>query len=313
MAQCSLLLILQQSLLLVICVVVSAGVSEGAEKASSSFSAATLDTSKFPHLQNLQQLTERIYVGGEPADDRAFAELNALGIGTVVSVDGAKPQVAAARHHGLRYVHIPIGYDRVDEEAGKALAHLVRSVQGPIYIHCHHGKHRGPAAAAVACLAEETVDHAKALQILETSGTSKAYAGLWRDVEHYQPPAPGTVLPTLVEVAEVDSLTAAMAQADRASDHLKLCQAANWQPIADHPDISAGQEALLLREAFHEATRQLSDAERSDARFVAWLSEAEKSAAGLEAAITANDVGLANKQMDILGKSCQQCHKVYRD
>lgn len=267
----------------------------------------------YPHLQNLQQLTKRVYVGGEPREDVAFAELAELGVQTVVSVDGAKPQVAAARHHGLRYVHIPVGYDGVSEEAGKSLAQLMRTVEGPIYIHCHHGKHRGPAAAAVACLAEGTVDHAAARKILEQSGTSPAYAGLWRDVEKYQPPVKGALLPPLVEVAKVDSLTAAMAQIDRATDHLKLCQAANWQPIAEHPDITARQEALLVWEGLHEAARQLTDMQRADARFVEWFAAAEQTAQELERALDTNDAILAAKHMEVLSKSCQQCHKAYRD
>ncbi len=283
------------------------------EQASPSQVSSKVDAARYPHLQNLQQLTERIYVGGEPHEDVAFAELAELGVQTVVSVDGAKPQVAAARHHGLRYVHIPIGYDGVSEEAGKSLAQLMRTVEGPIYIHCHHGKHRGPAAAAVACLAEGKVDHKAARKILEQSGTSPAYAGLWRDVEKYQPPPDGAVLPALVEFAKVDSLTAAMAQLDRATDHLKLCQAANWRPIAEHPDITARQEALLVREGLHEAARQLTDVQRADARIVEWFAAAEQTAQELERALEANDAILAAKHMEVLSKSCQQCHKAYRD
>ncbi|QEG34951.1 dual specificity protein phosphatase family protein [Bythopirellula goksoeyrii] len=272
-----------------------------------------VNATRFPHLHNLQRLSERIYVGAEPHEDVAFAELAELGVLTVVSVDGAKPQAAAARHHGLRYVHIPIGYDGVSEEAGKSLAQLVRSVEGPIYIHCHHGKHRGPAAAAVACIAEGTVDHKEAIEILKRSGTSSDYAGLWRDVEAYQPPAEDATLPALVEVAEVDSLTAAMAQVDRASDHLKLCQAADWQPMAEHPDISARQEALLLREGLFEAARQLTAEQRSDTRLASWFGSALRSAKELEHALEAKNSDLAAQKMELLHKSCQQCHSAYRD
>src|SRR5690606_17968735 len=120
-----------------------------------------------PHLHNLLQVSETIYTGGEPKDDAAFAALAKLGVKTVVSVDGAEPNVKAARAHGLRYVHIPIGYDGVSEEAGKSLARLVRDAQGPFYIHCHHGTHRGPAAAAVACVAAGQGTGKDALAILE--------------------------------------------------------------------------------------------------------------------------------------------------
>jgi hypothetical protein len=37
---------------------------------------------------------------------------------TIVSVDGGKPDVETARKHGIRYVHLPIGYDATDCTAG---------------------------------------------------------------------------------------------------------------------------------------------------------------------------------------------------
>ena len=69
---------------------------------------------------------------------------------TVISVDGAKPDLEAARKHGLRYVHLPHGYDGVPAPRGDELAIALRTLEGPIYVHCHHGKHRSPAAAGVA-------------------------------------------------------------------------------------------------------------------------------------------------------------------
>ena len=98
-------------------------------------------------------MTERLYSGSEPHGEEGIASLKELGVKTIVSVDGAKPAVETARKYGMRYVHIPIGYDGVPEEAGQSLARLMREAETPIYVHCHHGKHRGPAAVAVACVA----------------------------------------------------------------------------------------------------------------------------------------------------------------
>lgn len=291
------------------------GILSGIEREESSAlgPVTSIDATQYPHLLNLQRLSERIYVGGEPHEDVAFVELAQLGVTTVVSVDGAKPQVDMARHHGLRYIHIPFGYDGVPEEAGNSLARLVRTVEGPIYIHCHHGKHRGPAAAAIACIAEGSADNQSAVDILKRSGTDSHYAGLWRDVEHYHVPADDAQLPKLVEVAEVSSLVAAMAQIDRASDHLKMCQAADWQAPAEHPDLAPQQEALLLREGFHEALRQLSEVHRSDSRFVGWLTKAEQRARTLEFALEQRNTLDATDLITGLGNSCQQCHAAYRD
>jgi len=68
------------------------------------------------HLPNAYRLHEKVISGGQPEGAEAFAELRALGVKTIVSVDGAKPDVELARTYGLRYVHLPIGYNGVPAE-----------------------------------------------------------------------------------------------------------------------------------------------------------------------------------------------------
>ena len=162
---------------------------EWLEKARKPKPTQTHDASTDDHagLRNVMRVSDRIYSGSEPHGEDGFASLERMGIKTVVSVDGARPNVEEARKHGLRYVHIPIGYDGIPEQAGAALARLVKEVDGPVYVHCHHGRHRGP-AAAVACIASGATQGKEALGILEKAGTSKDYMGLWRDVEKYKPP-----------------------------------------------------------------------------------------------------------------------------
>jgi protein tyrosine phosphatase (PTP) superfamily phosphohydrolase (DUF442 family) len=262
-------------------------------------------------LHNLMKVTSRLYSGSEPHGEEGIASLQKLGVKTIVSVDGAKPKVDLARKYGLRYVHIPIGYDGVHEEAGEMLARLVREAEGPFYVHCHHGKHRGPAAAAVVCIAAGELTADEALQVLVRAGTSKDYAGLFRDVKAYTPPPADAQLPELVEVAEVGSFAAAMAQVDRAFDNLKLCREVKWTVPADHPDIVPTQEALLLQEGLHEAGRNLDD--EYDERFQEWLADAEALAVELRSALQNQDVNLANGRALLIEKSCKQCHTQYRD
>lgn len=82
-------------------------------------------------------------------------------------------------------------------------------------------------------------------------------------------------MPKLVEVAEVGSLAAAMARIDRARDNLKLCEAAEWQTPAGHPDVTPLQEALLLREGFHETARQMTESNDYGEQFLKWIKKAE--------------------------------------
>jgi protein tyrosine phosphatase (PTP) superfamily phosphohydrolase (DUF442 family)/cytochrome c556 len=269
-------------------------------------------TSKtYPALHNLIVVTERIYSGGEPAGEEAFESLDRLGVKAIVSVDGATPDVKAARDHGIRYIHIPIGYDAIPAEAGAALARVMREVEGPVYIHCHHGKHRGPAAAAVACIASGAAGGQQALGILEQAGTGKEYPGLWRDVAAYKAPPAGAKLPELRETAEVGSLAAAMAKIDRTFDELKLCQNSNWQSPNEHPDIAPRAEAALIRQQFREAARLL--AKDDDARFKSWLAEAEATADKLQSAIEHEQTGEAAASLQLLEKACQRCHAAYRN
>lgn len=265
----------------------------------------------FPALHHLLQVTDSIYTGGEPDGAEAFSSLVRLGVKTVVSVDGAIPDVETARKYGLRYVHIPFGYDGVDQEAGLAIASVVRNADGPFYFHCHHGIHRGPAAAAIACVASGDISGKSALKILERAGTGKDYAGLWRDVESYQPPSVDAQLPELVEIAEIGTFAAAMARIDRALDNLKFCQDANWSAPASHPDLVPSQEALLLRESLHESSRNLADGFGDE--FKSWLAEAESTAQHLEDSLRANNTDEVSGQFESLQESCKKCHKKFRN
>ncbi len=137
-------------------------------------------------LVNSFRIHEKVISGGEPHGEEAFAALAELGVKTVISVDGAKPEVALAKKHGMRYVHLPHSYDGVPAERAKELAKAVRDLPGPVYIHCHHGKHRSPAAAAVACVGAGLLPPSNALKVLETAGTSKSYRGLYQSAENAQ-------------------------------------------------------------------------------------------------------------------------------
>src|SRR5262245_43776503 len=100
------------------------------------------------HLHNVFRLEEGLYSGSAPESELDFQEIAKLGVKVIISVDGAKPNVDVAHRAGLRYVHLPIGYDGVPEQRGIELAKALSDAGAPVYFHCHHGLHRGPAAAA---------------------------------------------------------------------------------------------------------------------------------------------------------------------
>ncbi len=263
-------------------------------------------------LHHLIRISEKLYSGGEPAGESAFAELKALGIRTIVSVDGKQPDVELARQHGLRYVHIPFGYDGIPRSSALALTRAARECEKPMFVHCHHGLHRGPAGAAIIAMAEGLMNPEQARAYLERAGTSPSYAGLWRDVAGYTAPQSNESLPNLVEVAPVESLAAAMAKLDRAWDRLKLAQKAQWQTPTDHPDLVPAQEALLVEECFRESLRTLEPREY-DERFRTLLAESEKQAAALRTALEGSDADAKGAAFKLLGASCKSCHEAYRN
>ena len=110
-------------------------------------------SAELPTIPHLQAVADGVFSGARPRDEQDFAALAKMGVKTIVSVDGVRPDIEAAKKHGLRYIHIPLGYDTVDDRAVGSLTRVAREPLGPLYVHCHHGKHRGPAAAAIICLA----------------------------------------------------------------------------------------------------------------------------------------------------------------
>ena len=132
-----------------------------------------------PRLDHAYRLTEKLFSGAEPRGEAAFTALKELGVKSIISVDGRTPDVELARKFGLRYVHLPIGYDSVPVARSLQLAKAFQEFDGPTYIHCHHGMHRGPAAAATACVVAGLFNNDEALAAMKKAGTGDNYIGLW--------------------------------------------------------------------------------------------------------------------------------------
>ena len=271
------------------------------------------------HLPNTIKLHRRVYSGGQPEGEAGFAELQKLGVKTVISVDGIKPQVDAAKKYGMRYIHLPHGYDGVPEERARQLAKAIRDLPGPVYIHCHHGKHRSPAAATVGCVAAGLVEPVDAIGILKLAGTSAHYRGLYESAEDVRPLEDAlldAMKADFPEVAALPPMAEAMVAIEHAHARMKEVAAAGWKTPDDHPDIVPANEALLLREHFTELLR--SEEVRSEsAAFREYLRESEKAGLQLEAALRTDgrpvDPGAAKPALDHITANCAACHSEFRD
>lgn len=243
-----------------------------------------------------------------------------------MSVDGSAPAVEAARSLGLRYVHIPIGYDGIDQPARLQLVRAFSQLPGPVYVHCHHGKHRGPAAAAVMARAGSAWSVDDAVAFMELAGTSADYPGLYEAVRSFRMPTPAELqadAEPLPESVEVPALVELMVKMDERFDRLKA-----WSGKAG-PGTGGGepqaidplQEAVLLRELTRESAR-LPECREKPAQFRKGFNDLEADLTAWLAAIDAAGGKSAKpdsnpKQFEELLKKasarCSGCHRAYRD
>jgi len=269
----------------------------------------------FTGIENTFQLGPRLWSGGEPHDDASFAALARAGIQTLVSVDGARTDLDAARRHGLRYLHVPIGYDGIPPAALAQLTAVADTVEGGIYVHCHHGRHRGPAAASVLALATGAWDADRAIEWLQQAGTAPEYPGLFRAARDYRRPDPGTVRHAVVKlVPQVtpDDQVASMVAIDSHAETLADMKSAGWRTLDTAPDETPTQVARLFREQFTEMLRP-GLATSDDPDFIHALRVAETAAIDLERAIAAADPAAADRAWKVVRENCTSCHRRWRN
>ncbi|MEM9353858.1 MAG: hypothetical protein AAGA92_12655 [Planctomycetota bacterium] len=269
-----------------------------------------LDLVDATHLLHVRRWNSRVLTGGTPAGPMAFDELAALGVRTVVSVDGAVPDVAGARAVGIRYVHLPLGYGAVPSERAGAFAKAVRDLPAPVYFHCHHGRHRAPVAAAIGCVGAGVLEPAEVEGCLQAAGTNPGYRGLYRSailarrlsdetIDDHKAPLP--------ESAEVRPLAAAMAEIDVYHGRLVAAQEAGW-PVGGSDSLA--EDALMLRELATELLRSLPKEQRP-AGFSPLLRTLEQEAEHVRAGLVVGDSPEA--ALRNLSAACVSCHDRHRD
>ncbi len=275
-----------------------------------------------PGLHNLFSLSANLFSGSSPDGEAGFVSLAKLGVKTIISVDGAKPDSDLARKYGMRYVHLPHGYDGISAGLQLQLIKAGETLPGPFYVHCHHGKHRGPTAAAVMCLAKQRWTPVQAEAWLSAAGTATNYTGLYGVVRKFHKPAAEElkkVPAAFPETAQVSGLIDAMVGIDDHWDHLKAVQFAGHRAPKEHPDIKPANEAVILGEHFRQA-QLLPDAAQRGTDFIDRLKMAEGEAKELERLLKllVSDPqpeirAQLDTSFDAITKTCSSCHKAYRD
>lgn len=314
---------------------VAAAIAPPLAIAGSAFEAAALTTlpatppDELPGLHNVYRLSATIVSGSEPAGDAAFAQLAAMGVKTILSVDGKVPDSDAAAAHGLRTVHVPIGYDGFKPGELLDIVKTFRELPGPFYLHCFHGKHRGPAAAAVGRVVLDGAPRELALaEMRQWCGTSPDYEGLYQAIATLPFPDEASTAAHAFDFAPARSsggLREVMVAAPRVHDVLIEMGRRGWTVDPLHPDLDPVNEAEILAqlmlglEGHPETLAQTED-------FRARMTEARELSASFVVTLRAARAGLAPEQplagdaaeraqdaFERLGASCKSCHRAYRD
>jgi protein tyrosine phosphatase (PTP) superfamily phosphohydrolase (DUF442 family) len=258
----------------------------------------------------------KLISGGVPEGDAGFDELKRMGVRTIISVDGATPELSKAEARGMRYVHIPVTYADVTEEQRSEIARAVRDLPGPVYIHCHHGKHRSPAAAASAAVALGYITPEQGVAFLKTAGTAPNYQGLYRCVADARVATPAQLAAASAEFPAVQrpqGMVAAMVEVDVAFENLGEIRAAGWVVPSDHPDLVPAAEAGRLADNIRFSGEDHKTLVWGEA-YQAKLKHAIEVAGQLEEDLVR---GAPREQLEagykLVQASCKDCHAAYRD
>jgi len=276
-------------------------------------------------LHNVFRLSDDIISGSEPHGEAALEDIARMGVKTVLSVDGKVPDAETAAKYGLRYVHVPIQYKGITDDQVAQIAKTFRELPGPFYVHCFHGKHRGPAAAAIGRVALDGVSREEAIaEMRQWCGTSSKYEGLYRTIAV-------KAVPTAAETAKYDfdfesahkfeGTRTAMIPMGRHFDNVTALKKAGWKVDPAHPDIDPLQEATQLHQLF-EACQKMDDTAAYADDYHNWMQASFDASAQLvhfltdckAEACTPEEV---SKELaaayDVVSKACTDCHKAYRD
>ncbi len=116
---------------------------------------------------NLYKVSDTLYRGEQPSAE-GFAELEKLGIKTVVNLRSLHSDRAKLKGTDLAYEHIRMeAWDPEQEEIEEFLAIATDKTKQPVFVHCLHGADRTGTMVAVYRIVVEGWDKPKALDEMQ--------------------------------------------------------------------------------------------------------------------------------------------------
>ncbi|KKO66187.1 Dual specificity phosphatase, catalytic domain [Janthinobacterium sp. KBS0711] len=137
-----------------------------------------------PQVSNLHQVTPVLYRSAR-LDSSDVAQLQALGVKTVISLRSFHSDTQVLEGSGIRAVRIPINTWAIRD---KHVIDTMRSIraaeqQGPVLLHCLHGADRTGMMAAMYRMLYQGWPREKAIDELKNGGYG--YHAVWKNIESY--------------------------------------------------------------------------------------------------------------------------------
>lgn len=262
--------------------------------------------------------------GSAPSSPDDFQALSMLGVQIVISVDGASPMMEAAGETSIKFAHVPVGYDTITRaEIASILKVIQANPDQKVFLHCHHGKHRAPAAIASSLVSCGKWTHEQGIALLKKAGTSPDYPGLYSAVRHARPISSDRIdkAPFPPPSVPPNSIIDVMTRMDHHFDYLKKLSKKASPPTKGNDSIQMHiprNHAKLLHEQFLEWNRSIRNSSKHDFQpdFLNLLDQGENLSESLFRAIPASNPATNtefHKALQSLQNNCRSCHRTFRN
>ena len=137
-----------------------------------------------PHVSNLHQVTPVLYRSAM-LDRADVAQLQALGVKTVISLRSFHSDTEVLKDSGIRTVRIPINTWAIRDRHVIEAMRSIRAAEehGPVLLHCLHGADRTGMMVAMYRMLYQHWPRQRALDELRNGGYG--YHAVWKNIERY--------------------------------------------------------------------------------------------------------------------------------